>query len=158
CAPWYPAQTDPTCAAYDLTVGPTCTDGIPVCNRGQGFAPAGITVSIYPAAQFGSASPSGATATCTLAKPIFPGWCRNIQGCGTPNAGDAIQVSAPASTADGGNGGAECRTDNDWSIYEPGTCTPPLCSTNATDPTAKTVNLFFMVDRSYSMVCGQDCT
>lgn len=157
CEPWYPTQTDPSCAGYDLTVGPTCTSGIPVCNRGKSFSPAGVTVSIYPASQFESASPSGATSTCTVQYPIAPGWCRDAQGCATPNAGDAILVSAPASTEDGGSGGQECRSDDDWSIYAPGACTEPICSSNASSPTAKTLNLFFMVDRSWSMVCGQTC-
>lgn len=152
CEPWYGGQSDPTCAGYDLTVGPTCTNGIPVCNRGQGFTPRPLNVSIYPASQFGVANPTGASATCTIAQGIPPGWCTTVTGCGTPAAGDAIHVEDPEATAVDGGLGPQCRTDNDWSIYEPGACTAPICSSNGSTASTKPVNLFFMVDRSESMV------
>lgn len=145
CQPWYPDQTESSCSGIDLAVGPTCAGTIPVCNHGKGFVPAGATVTVYPAAQFNQSSPSGATSTCTVPTWIAPGRCRNVQGC-TPTAGDALLVRAPAAT-DGGSA-AECRSDDNWSYYNAGACTAPICSSNASAPETATVNLFFMAQTS----------
>jgi hypothetical protein len=145
CEPWYPNETDPTCAGVDLAIGPTCTGGIPVCNHGQGFAPAGAKVTVYPGSQFKQSSPTGQTSTCTVPYWIAPGWCRVVPGC-TVAPGDALVVSMP-NAADGG-AGAECTTDDNWSLYNAGSCSDPICSSNASAPETTTVNLFFMVDQT----------
>jgi hypothetical protein len=145
CDPWYANETDPSCTGVDLAIGPPCATGIPVCNHGQAFAPAGVTVSVYPASQFKQASPAGATSTCSAQYWIAPGWCRFLTGC-TAAPGDALVASMPA-TADGG-AQSECRTDDNWSLYDNGTCSDPICSSNSAASETSTVNLFFMVDQT----------
>lgn len=116
------------CAAFDLAIGPTCSDGatpqVPVCNHGQSPAPAGIRLTHLPASELGKAVPdlSGAI-DCTLTVEIPPGRCVPITGCPGLVADRALLINPP----DAGQDLSECRLDDNWSVYQPVDCGTPVC-------------------------------
>jgi hypothetical protein len=129
CVPWEPGQTQPACDGIDLTVGVPCTGNLPICNRGDTIAPAGIAVWIYPgnSSHFPNCAPSANAETdrCTVPEAIEPGKCVNITGAnclgGSLSGNKTVMANPPASA---GNAGAvaECSCHNNWSDYHSGSC------------------------------------
>ncbi|MBM4363597.1 MAG: C-type lectin domain-containing protein, partial [Deltaproteobacteria bacterium] len=155
-----PGQTDPTCAAYDLAIGPTCLDGsaaiVPLCNHGSAYAPAGITITRYPAGTFDATpdSPPGVPhhrseplaapiGSCTSTEQIPPGAC--IEVACSASAGEELLANGPPSDA------AECRRDDNWGLFVAGSCGAPICSGNASQAVRRKRHLFIAVDRSAQM-------
>ena len=123
-----PSQLAAGCTAFDLAIGPTCSDGttpqVPVCNHGQSPAPAGIRLTHLPPSELGKAVPnlSGAI-DCTLSVEIPAGRCVPITDCPGLTADRALLVNPP----DGAQDLSECRFDDNWSIYQPVDCGTPVC-------------------------------
>lgn len=162
CVPWLPTQTDPDCFGFDLTIGVGCTNGgalqVPVCNHGSGNAPAGLPISIFPAAppdRLGDCYTPFPVGTVTITTPsiIAPG--------------DCIDVTLPAGTAEGSQIGAnlflapgynntECKCSNNWSIWSSatGACDSPSCAGASAYAKLKKVKLFVSVDKSLSQGCS----
>ncbi|WP_437805078.1 vWA domain-containing protein [Sorangium sp. So ce1078] len=157
CKAYLPNQTDATCSGVDLTVGVPCGGTIPVCNRGNTPAPAGIAIHRYPAgagqlpssapgAVLDSCSPSGGTLACTTAQPIAPGECISVAGCAGVADGMELIVNPP-----GAGQIAECRCENNGSIYQSAMCESPGCIATASVSMIRPVTLFVALDRSTSM-------
>jgi hypothetical protein len=124
CKPWAPGATDPACAGADLTIGVPCSDTVPVCNRGQSAAPAGVKVHVYPgnSSHFPKCAPPAGSesAECTLSEAIPPGGCVQLtdadcEGNNTLNGNKTLMVNPTAAVA-------ECHCQNNWSDYHNGGC------------------------------------
>jgi hypothetical protein len=135
CAPWSPGQTDPTCSGVDLSAGVPCTGMIPICNRGNTTAPAGVNVWFYAAnsSKFPQCNPDLTTPSvkgkCQVSKPIPPGSCVNLTeaDCKSTNGNGAVlsgnqtvMVNPPVGAAKGQI--AECHCENNWSDFHSGAC------------------------------------
>ncbi|HKO92598.1 MAG TPA: C-type lectin domain-containing protein, partial [Polyangiaceae bacterium] len=123
-----PSQFEAGCAAFDLAIGPTCSDGttaqVPVCNHGQSPAHAGLTLTHLPASELGKAAPDLSDAIdCTLTEEIPAGRCVSITGCPGLTADRALLVNPPGA----GQDLDECRLDDNWSVYRPVDCGTPVC-------------------------------
>ncbi|MEZ4308837.1 MAG: hypothetical protein R3F14_12425 [Polyangiaceae bacterium] len=157
CVPWLPTQTDPDCAAIDLTIGVGCdnagTQQVPVCNHGQMQAPAGLSLVVYPPSPPKLLPdyyvPYSGQPFVTTTEVIPPG--------------DCINVPLPAGTADGSqlvinpfNGPAfvnnECHGSNNWSIWSAatGACATPSCAGASAYAKLKKIKLFVTIDKSAS--------
>ncbi|XXY50457.1 vWA domain-containing protein [Sorangium sp. So ce269] len=158
CKAYLPNQTNPECSGVDLTVGVPCGGTIPVCNRGNTPAPAGIAIHRYPAgagqlpssapgAVLDSCSPSGGTLACTTAQPIAPGECISVPGCTGVADGMELIVNPP-----GPGQIAECQCANNGSIYQSAMCESPGCIATASVSMLRPVTMFVALDRSASMV------
>jgi hypothetical protein len=158
CSSYTPGQTDPACSDKDLTLGVPCSGTVPVCNRGNTAAPAGIRINAYPAGSrqipnsspsrvLSSCSPTGGTLACTTAQTIPPGGCINVTGCTGLSDGMELYVNPP-----GAGHVAECKCVNNGSIYQSGiSCESPGCVANESVSLIKQVTMFFTVDLSTSM-------
>lgn len=137
CDTYVPATNECVqCETYDLTIGVPCAKTIPVCNRGNEEAPAGLVVTH---AALNGAGPIACPATV---ETIAPGDCLSVL-CATLPATDRL-LTVPA--------GDECRTDNNTGYYTPGiVCGPPACSGIPSTTTLKPVSLHFALDRSPQM-------
>jgi hypothetical protein len=158
CVPWLPTDTDPNCAGVDLTVGVSCQTTvppiettIPVCNRGNTAAPAGIQLVAFPAnsGELSKCNPAAGTVACTTADPIPPGTCISVTGCTGLTNGTELLINPP-----GAGHIAECHCDNNGSIYQDLPCGPPSCSGAATSSLVQKVSMFIALDRSTSMRTG----
>jgi len=123
-----PTELDARCAAFDLAIGATCEDAgkpqIPVCNHGQSVAPVGLRLSYLPVSELGKAAPDMTGAgDCSLTEPIPPGRCVVVSDCPLLSADSALVVNP----GDGSQNTAECRFDDNWSVYQPVSCGPPTC-------------------------------
>ena len=128
CTARVPADLDPTCAGFDLSLGATCEDGgkpqVPVCNHGQAAAPAGLRLSHVPIAEFGRATPDLSSAVdCALTEAIPPGRCVSVSDCPGLTADRALIVNPPGAAQNA----SECRVDDNWTIYQPVACGPAVC-------------------------------
>ena len=128
CNPRVPTDLDATCPAFDLALGATCEAGglpqVPVCNHGQIAAPAGLHLLHLPIGQFGNASPDLSEAgSCVLTEPIPPGRCVTVSDCPGLTPDRALVVNPD----DGAQDTAECRTSDNWTIYQPLPCRPSIC-------------------------------
>ncbi|MCC6651996.1 MAG: VWA domain-containing protein [Candidatus Eisenbacteria bacterium] len=170
CKEWFPGQKDPSCAGVDLALGITCANTIPVCNHGNTAAPSGIRVVHYPANsnQYPKCNPDQAHPQlyeCFTTKPIAPGQCSNdlqywdgsawVPGCGQLVGNREIMVNPPVQSGKPTPSGyaghvSECSCQDNWTLYAVGTCAAPACGHDVIS--AKKRNLFFLVDRSGSMV------
>jgi hypothetical protein len=156
CVPWLPGQKDPGCVGYDLTVGVPCVNTIPICNVGTTTAPSGITIVHFPEGsnQYPLPSPNLSTAgmvTCTTSATIPAGSCISVTNCTGLSGAREIMVNPPGAghlTECNGNAGA---TQNNWAIYNPGTCGKPSCAGSSSQATFKPVTMFVMFDKSGSM-------
>ncbi|KYF49183.1 keratin associated protein 5-1 [Sorangium cellulosum] len=158
CKSYLPNETSPACSGVDLTVGVPCGGTIPVCNRGDTPAPAGIEIHSYPAGAgqlpssapsriLNSCSPTGGTLACTTAQPIAPGECISVAGCTGVADGMELIVNPP-----GPGQIAECQCANNGSVYQSAECASPGCVATASASTIRPVTLFVALDRSGSMV------
>ncbi|WP_437479383.1 DNRLRE domain-containing protein [Sorangium sp. So ce1014] len=158
CKGYLPNQTNPACTGVDLTVGVPCGGTIPVCNRGNTPAPAGIAIHRYaagagqlpssaPSQVLDSCSPSGGTLACTTAQPIAPGECISVAGC-TGVVDDMELIVNPP----GPGHIAECQCANNGSIYQSAMCESPGCIATASVSLIRPATLFVALDRSTSMV------
>ncbi len=156
CVPWLPSETDSSCLTFDVTAGLACdmgtTPNITVCNHGTDFAPPGLKIAHWAPAvlsggQFGASTvdTSGAT-ICTTTSEIPAGWCIN-----TPCPGIVEGSEVVVNPADGTEDTGECRFDDNWGYYYSTACGPPICAGNASRLTERPVNMFFVVDKSFSM-------
>src|SRR5690606_12672740 len=98
CVPWYPGETEASCAGIDLAVGVPCEQSIPVCNHGNTEAPAGIRLVHFPAnsQQYPSCEPNlnhPNMAECFTQEPIAPGKCINVTGCPSLTGNREIMVN-----------------------------------------------------------------
>ena len=161
CVPWLPTETDPDCFGFDLTIGVGCTNNgakqVPVCNRGNGDAPAGLPIAILPAAppdELGNCYVGLGGATIINTPAIVP-------------PGQCIDVTLPDSTPEGAQIGvnlanapgynfSECNCSNNWSLWSSGTgaCADPSCAGASAYAKLKKVKLFVTVDRSASQGCS----
>ncbi|WP_437751160.1 vWA domain-containing protein [Sorangium sp. So ce1389] len=157
CKAFLPNETDPTCAGADLTVGVPCGGTIPVCNRGNTPAPAGIEIHRYPANAgqlpssapgrvLSSCNPTGGTLACTTAQPIAPGECISVAGCTGVADGMELIVNPP-----GAAHVTECQCANNGSIYQSAMCESPGCIATASVSLVRPVTLFVALDASTSM-------
>jgi hypothetical protein len=157
CKAFLPNETDPACAGADLTVGVPCGGTIPVCNRGNTPAPAGIEIHSYPAGAgqlpssapgrvLNSCNPTGGTLACTTAQPIAPGECISVAGCMNVADGMELIVNPP-----GPNHVTECQCANNGSIYQSAMCESPGCIATASVSLIRPVTLFVALDASTSM-------
>ncbi|XXX71685.1 vWA domain-containing protein [Sorangium sp. So ce134] len=160
CKAYLPNQTNPECGGVDLTVGVPCGGTIPVCNRGNTPAPAGIAIHRYPAGAgqlpssapsriLNSCSPTGGTLACTTTQPIAPGECISVAGCTGVADGMELIVNPP-----GPGQIAECQCANNGSIYQSAMCESPGCIATASVATIRPATLFVTLDRSASMTSG----
>jgi hypothetical protein len=128
-----PTVLDPECTSFDVALGPTCvdTDGktqIPVCNHGQAPAPAGLRLSQIPASEFGKVTPDLSLAVdCTLSEAIPAGRCVTVTNC----PGLAPDQALVVNPNDGSQNPSECRTDDNWSLYEGVACQAPVCEADS---------------------------
>ncbi|WP_437593903.1 DNRLRE domain-containing protein [Sorangium sp. So ce1000] len=157
CEPFLPNETNPACSGVDLTVGVPCGGTIPVCNRGNTQAPAGIAIHRYPAGAgqlpssapsriLDACSPTGGTLACTTAAPIAPGECISVAGCTGVTDGVELVVNPP-----GAGQIAECQCGNNGSVYHSAECESPACTATASATRFRPVTLFVALDRSTSM-------
>ncbi|MGK3993321.1 vWA domain-containing protein [Sorangium sp. So ce1024] len=158
CKSYLPNETNPECAGVDLTVGVPCGGTIPVCNRGNTPAPAGIEIHSYPAGAgqlpssapsriANSCNPTGGTLACTTTQPIAPGECISVAGCTGVADGMELIVNPPGPAQI-----AECQCANNGSIYQSAECESPGCIATASVSTIRPATLFVALDRSGSMV------
>jgi hypothetical protein len=129
-----PTQLDAACASFDLALGATCEAAglpqIPVCNHGQASAPAGLRLSHLPVSELGRATPDlSAAGSCTLSEAIPPGRCVTISDCPGLTPDRALVVNP----RDGSEDSDECRLDDNWTIYQPVPCRPPVCEADVYD-------------------------
>ncbi|WP_437311001.1 vWA domain-containing protein [Sorangium sp. So ce388] len=157
CEPYRPNQTNPACAGVDLTVGVPCGGTVPVCNRGNTQAPAGIAIHRYaagagqlpssaPSRVLDACSPTGGTLACTTAQPIEPGECISVAGCSGVVDGMELIVNPP-----GAGHVAECQCANNGSVYQSAACASPGCAATASVSPIKPVTMFVALDASTSM-------
>jgi hypothetical protein len=135
CVPRVSSKLDPACPGFDLALGATCLDGttpqIPVCNHGQSEAPAGIKLVHVAAGQLGSASPDlSAAEECTVDEPVPLGRCVIVDDCPNLSEGRELLVNPDDGSALPG----ECRSDDNWSVYQPLACGEPLCEASVHAP------------------------
>lgn len=157
CTAYTPDETDTACPIFDLTMGVPCGGTIPVCNRGNTVAPAGIGINAYPAGSgqlpssspgkvLNSCNPTGGTLACTTTQTIDPGKCINVTGCTGLTDGMELYVNPP-----GPGRVTECRCVNNGSIYQSVACESPGCIATESVSLIKQVTMFFAVDLSTSM-------
>ncbi|WP_437683829.1 vWA domain-containing protein [Sorangium sp. So ce131] len=157
CKSYLPNETNPECAGVDLTIGVPCGGTVPVCNRGNTQAPAGIRIQRYaagagqlpssaPGRINNACNPTGGTLACTTAEPIDPGECINVAGCTGLADGMELFVNPPGAAQV-----AECRCGNNGSIYQSGACESPGCIATASVSLVRPVTLFVALDKSDSM-------
>jgi hypothetical protein len=145
CVEWAPGErTD--CPTAELTVGPGCGAGIPICNIGNATAPAGVLVISFPA-NSGHLDKYRTTLTisdfnnygeCYTDEEIPPGQCINFE-CPDSLSGNnkELMVNPPTSRDGTYVPIPECFQYNNWSIWRSGGCSPPSChSFTDTDPIA----------------------
>ncbi len=135
CVPFQPGETVPVdeCQEFDLTVGVPCTGYLPVCNRGNTDAPAGVIVHIHPgnSSHFPDCTPDveDRKGTCVVAAAIPAGHCVNITEADCEPYGNQGNVLSGNKTAMvnppvGQELGEleECFCENNWSDYHSGAC------------------------------------
>ncbi|WP_437283203.1 vWA domain-containing protein [Sorangium sp. So ce375] len=157
CKSYLPDETDPACSDPDLTIGVPCGGTVPVCNRGNTAAPAGVRIYGYPAGagqlpssapgRVGTCNPTGGALACTTTQPIAPGECVSVAGCTGLTDGMELYVNPP-----GAGQITECQCANNGSIYQSAMCESPGCIATASVSTVRPVTLFVALDRSGSMV------
>ena len=121
------------CAGVELTLGPPCTDSIPICNRGNTGVPAGsaVTIHFYPAnsSHFPLCSPplGGAVADCVTNAAIPAGYCVDVteSDCTIWSGGGAVLSGNRTAFLNPAIAGQvpECFCENNWSDYHSGDCT-----------------------------------
>jgi von Willebrand factor type A domain len=151
CKPWLPGQTDPSCTGFDLSGGIPCSNTIPVCNHGTTTAPAGIKIIHFPAnsLQYPKCNPDQThpqMVTCTTKQAIPPGQCIDVTDCPGLSGNREIMINPQ-----GAGNVAECNCQDNWTLYSGGTCSAPTCAAATSQQGFKPINLYFLVDRSYSM-------
>ncbi len=150
CLPWDPGQKDDKCKGVALSVGLTCDNTVPICNHGTTDAPKGIKIMHVPKGSggFGKADPGNIAGAqyCYTDKIIKPGECVSVTTCSGLTAGREIMVNPP-----GAGQVTECYYGDNWGIYVPGTCGPPICAANNIKAKLTPVNMFITVDKSGSM-------
>ncbi|AUX43909.1 keratin associated protein 5-1 [Sorangium cellulosum] len=162
CKSYLPGDTNPACAGVDLTIGVPCGGTVPVCNRGNTQAPAGINIHRYNAGAGqlpssapnriqNSCSPAGGTLACTTTEPIEPGECISVAGCTGLTDGMELIVNPP-----GAGHIAECQCANNGSIYQSDSCQSPGCTATASVSLVRPVTLFVALDKSASMQTNFD--
>jgi hypothetical protein len=154
CTPWFPGETDPSCAGVDLAVGVPCDGVIPVCNHGNSEAPAGIRIVHFPAnsQQYPACEPNLGHAQmkeCFTSAPIPPGECISVTGCPGMAQNREIMVNpgGPAHVD-------ECSCLDNWSLYSKGAeCGAPSCAggSSAATQVQRPVDIIFVIDNSGSM-------
>jgi hypothetical protein len=157
CVSRAPGETDSSCSGVDLTLGVPCGGAVPVCNRGNATAPAGIELVSYPAGAgempslaradvLSSCNPAPGTLACSTTQPIAPGECVDVTGCSTLTSGMELMVNpAGASHID------ECRCENNWSIYQTGACGEQAGTAAQSALLLRRTSLFIALDSSMSM-------
>lgn len=134
CEARLPTELSLTCSGFDLAVGATCEAAgrpqIPVCNHGQSAAPAGLRLSYVPVSELRKATPDLTLGgDCTLGSPIPAGQCVVVDDCPGLTPDSVLVVNPGGATQDP----SECRTDDNWSIYQPVACSTPLCESGTYD-------------------------
>jgi hypothetical protein len=132
CVPWTSGDFDKSCAQMDLTLGPTCNNTIPVCNRGSMAAPAGVEVVVFNGnssqmqGNMGSCSnfQGSVVSRCKTLDPIPPGGCINVAGCSVHGT-ESIVVNPPP-PAGTQQPFAECNCGNNWTVYSNGGACAPV--------------------------------
>ena len=136
CTARVPTDLDASCPTFDLSLGATCEDGgspqVPVCNHGRATAPAGLRLTHVPITELRRVSPDLSSAVdCALTEAIPPGRCVTVSDCPGLVADRALIVNPP----DGAQDATECRTDDNWTIYQPLTCGPATCESSVVSAT-----------------------
>lgn len=160
CAPWLPSQVDAGCPSkFDLTAGVGCTTAgvpqVPICNRGNSTAPAGLPIVALPAAASLPAAKCGPSlaggTTYTTPSAIAPGKCVDVA---MPALVDGGLIVANPSTAPVGYNSSECHCENNWSVYSTavGSCATPSCAGASAFAKLKKVKMFINIDRSTSQI------
>jgi hypothetical protein len=150
CTPWYPGQTDATCAGIDLALGVPCDGVIPVCNHGKTEAPSGIQLVHFPAnsQQYPSLTPDLSKGDlCTTKAKIPPGQCISVTDCTTLNGNREITVNPTGAVA-------ECSRLDNWTLYSKGsTCQAPICGGGSSSASIKKkpIDIIIAIDNSSSM-------
>ncbi|AUX23557.1 keratin associated protein 5-1 [Sorangium cellulosum] len=158
CKSYLPNETNPDCGGVDLTLGVPCGGTIPVCNRGNTQAPAGIEIRAYsagagqlpssaPGRILDACNPTGGTVACTTALPIDPGECISVADCAGLTDGMELFVNPP-----GPDTVVECQCGNNGSVYQSAECQSPGCIATASISLVRPVTLFVSLDKSLSMV------
>ena len=162
CVPWLAGETNPSCSNLDLTAGPTCYNTIPLCNRGQVEAPAGIKVAVFhgnsPQMQdnlgkCASGDIEGSKAgECVSLSVIKPGECINVScPAGLLGGTQSIMVNPPAPPGST-SPVAECECANNWTVYHNGgSCEVASCSPTTATTKLQPVNMYILMDNSMSM-------
>ena len=125
CIPWKSQETIAGCNKPDLTVGFGCTSGgvptIPVCNRGNVTAPAGVALYIFGgnSAQFPTCTPDKVPGICYTSSAIKPGKCVSVTGCpGLNGNGNKTIMANPPLVPSSGTPNPkwvdECYCGNNW--------------------------------------------
>jgi len=153
CVPWFPGETDAACAGVDLSVGVPCAGHVPVCNHGTLEAPAGLRLLHLPrgTGQYASCSPALGgldVGECFTEQAIPAGACIDVQGCAGLSGDREIMVNPPGPAQV-----PECSCEDNWSVYQEGACSAPLCDggTGAVSLDEKPVDIILAIDNSASM-------
>jgi hypothetical protein len=152
CTPWYPGQTDATCAGVDLALGVPCDGVIPVCNHGKTEAPSGIELVHFPAnsQQYPALTPDlthPQATTCTTKAKIPAGECISVTDCTGLNGNKEITVNPTGAVA-------ECSRLDNWTLYSKGaSCQAPICAGGSSSASIKKkpIDIIIAIDNSSSM-------
>ena len=130
CVEWEAPNFDKKCDSFELGVGLTCKNNIPICNTGSKEAPSGIPIAIMPngSGYFGTNSNSLPGAKyCYTNQAIPPGECINVSSCNVVN-NDEIVVN-PSTNAS--HNKDECFQEDNWGFFYDKVCDyPPNCPGN----------------------------
>jgi hypothetical protein len=150
CVPYEPMETIQGCNKPDLTVGVPCKLGllniVPVCNRGNVTAPAGVVLNIFPgnSPQYPTCVPDKNPSVCVTSAPIPPGECIDVANCGALKNGGVktimVNPPAPANAA----WVDECQCANNWSAWHG----QPVCAQKTNYAVAP-----LTVNQSYEATC-----
>lgn len=170
CVPWYPGETDPSCAGVDLAIGVPCDGKIPVCNHGNVTAKAPIKLMHFPAnsQQFPTCTIDShpQQVTCQVTEDVPPGKCVTVDGdlCKLPNGNLSplsgnreMMVNPDGDLIDTDEFGPveECSCQDNWSLYSNSadTCSEPTCGggSTAAAQVKVPVDIIIVIDNSPSM-------
>ncbi len=133
CQPYPAGYIDSTCASWNVTVAPTCTGAIPVCNHGTVQAPSGLRVYSFQgnSDHYPWCNPTIQVNDnyCTTTQVIPPGECISVTGCTLDNNGEVIVN--PTTAANTAYVSGECDCKDNWSLVNKtaGECEEPGCGT-----------------------------
>ncbi|HOU92469.1 MAG TPA: hypothetical protein PLU22_15555, partial [Polyangiaceae bacterium] len=172
CLPWMPGEQDPGCIGPDLSISVPCEGIVPICNHGTQTAEAPIRIIYYSAnsSHYTNDDPdqTKTDGECIVDQDVKPGHCVELDvTSATCSFGQnkTVMVNPPKYLATdpeiaecGGTSPAFAgrgRTDN-WALYRDDiSCEAPACAEQDTTSAFRKVFLYFMVDKSGTMIAAR---